>query len=154
MVSSSKTLSFCSCTSFTTTKHSTRRTDECHLAKLYLSCSTNQQMFIFCCKGSFAEGRDRGCEHLCVCVCHSLVDMNGDGRKDIVAFTLAMPQNGQTSLDVCPPFRRALYFSSSEYFFDCKACLVLDLRSGNISRFSLISFHSQRFGCTMSRKLK
>ena len=51
---------------------------------------------------------------------------------------------------VCPPFRRALYFSSREYFSIARSVSFSIYVRGIfdesiLSRFSLISFHSQRF---------
>ncbi len=91
-------------------------------------------MFIFCCRGSRWRPWSRRWAFVCVCV-----SLSRQGPR-------------------VPPFSTSKI--SLSLSLDCTACLVLDLRSGSqylesiLSRFSLISVHSQRFGCTMPRKLK
>ncbi len=89
---------------------------------------------LFAVAGGLSEGRDRGIEHLCVSLSLSLVKGH-----------------------VSPPFRRAK-FLSREYSstvrpvsFSIHDRGIFD--ESIISRFSLISIHFHRFGCTMPLSL-
>ncbi len=96
------------------------------LSSIYLICSTNQQIFDFLLQGLSLKAV---IEVVSICVCVSL---------------------SLSSRATCAPLFDEQHFSLSLLTVRPVSIYDRDI----LKRFSLISIHFQRFGCTMPRKLK